>query len=276
MWWRILLSIVVAVVVVAVGVAFIGTIATNRRNQQLVRTLLEEGRDTSGAFDPARLAGLPDPVAAYFRTVLTPGQPLIQSARFEQTGEIDLQGTWRPFTASQHVTTDPPGFVWDASVRMAPLTAARVVDRYSRGSGALNARIFGILTVADGGSSAELDSAELMRYLAEGVWYPTALLPGMGVSWTAVSDDSARATLSHDGSTVSLLFYFNDQSEIVRVEGDRYRLEGDKEESARWIGRFTNYAERGGMRIPLDGEVSWQLPDGEFTYWRGHIDEIEF
>jgi hypothetical protein len=41
-----------------------------------------------------------------------------------------------------------------------------------------------------------------------------------------------------------------------------------------WEGRFWNYEERGGMLVPLDGEVAWLLAEGESPYWRGHIIEI--
>ena len=30
------------------------------------------------------------------------------------------------------------------------------------------------------------------------------------------------------------------------------------------------------MRVPLDGEVTWLLPEGEEPYWRGHITEIVY
>ena len=43
-----------------------------------------------------------------------------------------------------------------------------------------------------------------------------------------------------------------------------------------WRGRFWNYEERGGMRVPLDGEVAWLLPEGEKPYWRGRITEISY
>jgi hypothetical protein len=29
------------------------------------------------------------------------------------------------------------------------------------------------------------------------------------------------------------------------------------------------------MLIPLDGEVAWNLPEGDLCYWRGHLVEIE-
>jgi hypothetical protein len=41
-------------------------------------------------------------------------------------------------------------------------------------------------------------------------------------------------------------------------------------------GRFINYQERNGMLIPLDGEVAWNLPDGDLSYWRGRIEAIEY
>ena len=43
-----------------------------------------------------------------------------------------------------------------------------------------------------------------------------------------------------------------------------------------WQGRFWNYEERGGMRVPLDGEVAWLLPEGPKPYWRGRIAEIDY
>jgi len=46
---------------------------------------------------------------------------------------------------------------------------------------------------------------------------------------------------------------------------------------APWIGRFWDYEVRDGMRIPLSGEVAWQLPDGSLLpYWRGRIMNIAY
>jgi hypothetical protein len=36
-----------------------------------------------------------------------------------------------------------------------------------------------------------------------------------------------------------------------------------------WQGRFWDYAVRGGMRVPLQGEAAWILPQGVKPYWRG-------
>ena len=43
-----------------------------------------------------------------------------------------------------------------------------------------------------------------------------------------------------------------------------------------WRGRFRNYGERGGMLVPMSGEVAWLPSGGEEPYWRGHITEIHY
>jgi hypothetical protein len=45
---------------------------------------------------------------------------------------------------------------------------------------------------------------------------------------------------------------------------------------APWHGRFWAYEVRNGMRIPLEGEVAWQLPAGLFPYCRVRIREIAY
>jgi hypothetical protein len=122
-----------------------------------------------------------------------------------------------------------------------------------------------------------LDQGELLRYLAEAPLYPTALLPGMGVEWTPIDDRSARATLTDRGTTASLVFSFNDRNEVARVRGTRgYLAEDGTYESRIWTGYWHHYEDRGGRRVPTQGEVSWIHPEGEVSYWRGHIFHFEY
>ncbi len=71
---------------------------------------------------------------------------------------------------------------------------AGVHDAYVNGRAVLTARLFGLIKVMESPDSPEL-TGELLRFLAEGPWYPTALLPGPHVSWEPIDDDSARLTL---------------------------------------------------------------------------------
>ncbi len=120
-------------------------------------------------FSAEQLATLPDPVARYFRFALTPGQPLIRRARLKQTGTMrsDARRPWSPFSAVEYFSVRPPGFIWDASMPIAPLVCVHVRDSYFRGEGASEAKIAGLISLGALRGTPEAASASLVRYLAE-------------------------------------------------------------------------------------------------------------
>jgi hypothetical protein len=265
--------------------AVVGAVAVRRRrfDRDVAAAVDELRAGTAAEADPdgedrvytrEDLADLPAPVRRYLDAVLTEGQPRARTARIEQRGEIRLGEAWKQFSGTQHVAVDPPGFVWDATVRFAPMVPVRVVDAYVDGEGSLRAKLLSALTVSAAAPAPEINESELLRYLAESVWVPTALLPGAGVEWEAIDDETARATLDDGDATASLVFHFDDwRVERVHAEA-RYRQEDD--DVAPWTGYFDAYEAFDGVRVPAEGEVEWTLPDGDQPYWRGEIETIEY
>jgi hypothetical protein len=230
--------------------------------------------------DRRELDGLPAPVQRYFRAVLEDGQPIVRSVILEQTGSMNLGQTgeqWRAFTAQQRVTACAPGFVWDARIRFMPGIAVFVHDSYIARVGRLEASVMGVLSLADQQGTGELARGELIRYFAEAAWYPTALLPSQGVQWSAVDEHAADATLVDGPFEVTMRVSFDDAGLIrsSRFEA-RGMAVGKKIVSMPWEGRWSDYARRGGMRVPLSGEAAWCLPQGRKPYWRGAVDSITF
>lgn len=228
-------------------------------------------------FSERELDDVPPPVARYFRAVLTDGQSLVAAVNLKHTGTFNMGETaerWRTFTSTQRVVIRRPGFVWDASIRMLPGLSVHVHDAYVAGEGILHAAVFGLASVVNLRGTRDMAEGELMRFLAEAAWYPTALLPGRGVQWEAMDDRSARATLQDGDVTVALTFHFgaDDLIDAVRAVARGRTVDGVVVPTP-WEGRFWNYAVRDGMRIPLDGEVAWVLPEGTKPYWGGHIVE---
>ena len=205
---------------------------------------------------------------------------MIAAVRFTHAGTFNMDDTapsWRPFTSNQLVTTRPPGFLWDARIQMVPGVRAFVHDAYVGGEGLLHAEALGLVTVAEMRGTPEVAQGELLRYLAESMWYPTVLLPGHGVVWTPIDDTSARATLTDGGTTVSLDFRFGADGLIESTyAAARPRTMGAAVTHMPWSGRGWSYEVRDGMRIPLDAEVAWMQPDGPYPYWRGRITRIEY
>ncbi len=226
--------------------------------------------------------GLPDPVLRYFRWALTDGQPRVLTARIRQEGEFLLRPEeegWTAFSATQFFSADPPGFIWDARMQVAPLVSVRVRDTYAASRGGMVAKVASLVTVMDQTGRSELDEASLQRFLAEAVWTPTALLPSEHLSWTAIDGSTALVTLTDPRSDTSaaLQFRFGEQGEITDIyTPGRYREVGGEFELAAWAGSFWSYEEHEGMMIPMQGEVEWQLTDGSLPYWKGRLLEVEY
>ncbi|NEX64848.1 DUF6920 family protein [Noviherbaspirillum galbum] len=278
---RLLLLSILALMAVMVALKRYGAFRWDQETQDL-RAQLEAARATGKPhrYSPRELDGLPAPVQAYFRTVLKDGQNLISAARVEHHGTFNMgdeREMWKPFSSDQRVILRRPGFDWNARVNMLPGVPVHVHDAYVGGEGILHAALLGLFTVADMRGTKAAAEGELMRFLAEAAWYPTALLPGQGVQWTSVDHHSARATLVDGDIMVSLLFTFNEQGLIDTVSAPaRGRTVGDRIIPTPWQGRFWNYEVRDGMLVPLSGEVSWVPADGIKPYWRGDIRKLEY
>jgi len=205
---------------------------------------------------------------------------MVAAVNLKHTGAFNMSETgekWKPFTSTQRVTVHRPGFDWEARVQIAPGLAVKVHDAYIAGEGILHASLFGLVSLVSLRGTPEVAQGELMRFFAETPWYPTALLPSQGVQWEAVDDTSAKATLKDGEITVTMLFRFDENGliESGRAEA-RGRTVAGKVVPTPWEGRWSNYELRHGMRIPIEGEVAWILPEGPKPYWRGRITNLTY
>lgn len=288
MTWFALSGILAGALALAVAGALVVGAFRWRSSTRLLATRLESARRDGGAwmastsrYHPDELAGLPAPVQRYFRAALTDGQPIISAVTFAMTGMFNQSATaarWKPFTSRQRVITRRPGFLWDARISMLPGLRVHVIDSYIAGTGRLHAAVAGLFGVADMSGEGDVARDEFMRFFAEAPWYPTALLPSQGVRWVAGDDSTASATLSDGATTVSLQFCFDSEGLIASFHAAS-RCRGVNEgvaEFAPWQGRFWSYEIRDGIRIPLEGEVAWQMPAGIFAYCRVRIQDIEY
>ena len=276
---RTFLIVLALVAVLVIGAWLYGAYRWNAGTQELrARLNLARLLVRPQTVNFRELEGLPAPVQRYFRLVLEEGQPMVAGVSVQHSGTFNMGETtdqWKPFTSDQVVVTQRPGFDWDGRVAMMPGVPVRVHDAYVTGEGVLHASLLGLFSVVDMRGTGDVAEGELMRFFAEAAWYPTALLPSQGVRWEAVDGRSAYATLEEGDISITMLFTFDEQGLIETVGTEaRGMAVGGEVIPMPWQGRFWNYEERGGMQVPLDGEVAWLLPEGEKPYWRGHIDEI--
>jgi hypothetical protein len=241
-------------------------------SQAVARLTRASGAGVDGRYSPEEIADLPAPVARYFEFALTPGQPLVRRAQVEQRGDFAMKpGEWRRMRASQTFWASPPGFVWDATISMAPGVNIRVRDGYFGGSAKMKGSIAGLIPIVDQADTPGLAEGSLLRYLAEAPLLPTALLPGAGVQWTAIDDTTARATLSDAGVTVSMNAHFGAAGEITRISALRFRDVNGIGVPTPFEAVWSDYLRVDGMMIPTAGEAMWLLREGPHSFWRARI-----
>jgi hypothetical protein len=270
------------VIVVGTAVAvLIGQARETSKAEQMTATLLQSAsQPVSGTVDVDTFSELPPPVARYFRYALTGGQKRIRTATIQQSGVLRTRTTterWSSFTATQLVVPPAPGFVWKAEVGMPFAAHVRVLDSYIAGVGAGRVSLLSAFAVASDAGAPELNSGALHRYLAEAVWYPTALLPQAGVVWRPMNDHSAMATLTDRATTVSLEFRFNEVGEVTGIYSPgRFRSFDGGYKRVPWEGHFRDYHVQAGRRVPHYGEVGWYDDGALQVVWKGNVIDAQY
>lgn len=218
---------------------------------------------------------LPPPVARYLNHVLPPESRNIRLVRYEQVGTLRVDPTserWMNFSASQVIAPTASAFVWDARVGVMPLIHVRVRDSFVNGVGSGQVALLSAIPIGSASGNMEMNSGSLHRFLAEAVWYPTALLPSASLRWDAIDDSRACATLTQGAVTVSLEFRFNSANEVssIYTPGRWGSFDGGYKQVP-WEGRFGDYAKNGGVRVPTRGEVGWYFGGEWLAVWRGYV-----
>lgn len=263
LWIGLALALALALAHLLLGARFRG---------QVTRSVARLGVDAGGA--PQHRMDLPDIVASYAGRSTPRDGTAPRLVRIRQRGEMRLspKGPWHHFDAVQHLAVDRPGFLWRAHIGwLAPLT---VVDRFVEGEGALAVRLFGSIPLIETGGEA-MAKGQIMRYLAELVWVPDAVLANPELEWREIGDGIVEVSAGSGPARGSVLLYFDRRGTIHTVVAeDRPRIERGQVVPHHWEGWFSDYRVMAGYRIPRRGEVSWLLDSGPFTYWRGEITEF--
>ncbi len=266
--------VVLAVVTVLVAMALWG-----RATERLKRDL-EAGARAPEGLAPPDSAAAPPVVLRYLARSVPAGTAPARMAKFVQEGTFQMgkgETGWRPFRATQHVRAYPPGFLWDATIAMAPMVPVRVRDGYAGGTGMMRGAVASLVVMVEAEPTRELAEGALCRYLAEAAWMPTRLLPGEGLVWRAVDDSTAEATLRDGSVQVAVQFRFDAEGDLTSIFVPDRPVEVDGAYVPRpWVGRFWDHQEVDGYRIPLQGEVAWVVDGVEVPYWRGRMASVTY
>lgn len=268
-----ILGLIIALVALSISVS---KNAFNRKVSLEVHELLEKSKQGAEVVTEEDIKGLPEPVQRYLRYTNNVGRKKIKTVRLKQKGAFRTKegGNWMPFEAEEYFSTEPPAFIWNATMRPLPFLQVKGRDKYVDGKGNMYIKFLPVTQIADA-AGPEMDQGAFMRYLNEMMWFPTAYLSKY-IVWEAIDNNSAKATMSYKGVTVSAVVYFNEKGELINFVADRYMDVGGKFKLEKWSTPIKEYRELNGIRIPAKGEGVWNLDTGDFSYIDLKVTDIEY
>ncbi len=249
------------------------------RHDARMRAVLDAGdAQEPSAFDPARLSGLPEPVARYLRFVFAPGAPLFRVAEIEMAGEFGLGRRdapgYRPMVARQ-ILAAPQGFVWQMRAGMIGGS-----DGLGPGGSWTRFRLFGLVPVARTGFTGDHRRSAFARMVAEALfWAPASLWPGQDCLWEATGPDRLRVTITHEGLSQTVEM-------VLRADGAPLSMVMPRWSNAnparRWQvqpfgANFSDWRAFGGVTLPARVEAGnfYGTPDW-FPFFRAEVTALRF
>lgn len=223
-------------------------------------------------------ATLPEPMRRYLAYAIAEGRAPATFVRLRHSGTFRRSAAeaWFPISGEEYYETSEPAFVWAATMKMNRFVWVRGRDKYMGGHGHMVIRLLSAFPVVDA-SGPEMDRSTLLRYISEMPWFPTAFLTVPGISYLAVDDNTVELRVVHGEIKVSGRFTINAEGAITDFHTeDRFREMDGRMLRTPWHCIFREYREFDGMRIPVTGEVAWQMPEGDLSYGRFRIERMEY
>jgi len=225
------------------------------------------------------IANLPEPLKRYIRYCGFIGKPKVINAEVlwrKSAIKLKPDAEWTALDTLQFNSVPQPMRIAFMHGVMGGIISMDVRDLYSMGRGNMYGRLAKIIKLFDV-KGAEVSVSALITVFAE-----TVLVPGYifaeYLKWETIDNNSVKATISHEGLSAAGIFHFNEKGEFLRFETeDRYyqTTEGDFKK-VKWSASASDYVEKNGMKFPEKISACWNLPEGDYVYWEGIIEEIKF
>lgn len=263
-------------VLLGLAIMLTGTVSGQRFKREVADMFAGVNDTAPEVVTEADLERLPEPMQRYLRYTGVVGMERIRAVRLRQRGSMRIKvgGPWLALKAVQYYTTDPPAFLWRGSVKPIPLLWVTARDRYRGGRGNMAIRLLGLFKIADA-RTPELDQGELVRFLSEGIWFPTVYLEDY-IQWEAIDSVSARATMSYGEVSASAVLHIDELGQLTNFVAERYWEKDGEYRLETWSTPIGEYGELNGLMLPVSGDAVWHLESGDFPYIQVEITDIEY
>ena len=187
--------------------------------------------------------------------------------------KMSLTKDWGKLHTTQFNSVKPIARVAYMKFLTMPVAAR---DLYRDGYGEINGKLLNLIKVAFD-NSKEVAQSALITTFCEFMLIPGYLLLD-NVKWEQIDNYSVRGVLTDNEIEVSGIFYFNKEGLFTHFETyDRYFTTGKNSyKKVKFSIIVDSYKKQDNLRISEKVKVMWHLPEGDFEYYKGIVDKIEF
>ncbi len=265
------------ILLLVIAIPAIGNLQFQKRAKKETIQLLSGMSNSGSQKTPENeFQHLPAVVQKWIQTSGSSAVPEIKMVYLKQQGKMRTKpnGRWMHFSAEQYFNIEDPGFIWTTKVNAVPLLYLDGRDLLKNGEGHMLIKFLSLFPVVNEGGNEQINTGSMLRFLGEICWFPSAAKNDY-LQWKSTGENSARANFIWKGKKVSGEFHFNDSGELVFFEAMRYRSSKNLKKDLWRIDVLEN-AEVNGVKIPTRCEVTWKLPEGDFSWLRLEITALVY
>lgn len=273
----VLLVLVVIIIILAVSVYKSYDLKRTYR-QEVAKELAKQAVNSSEILTQEDIRHLPDAVQRYIIYTGALGKEKVSNMRIVTGGEFktDRDREWAPIKTYQYNFFKEPARIYYLEMKMFGIPV-RGLHSYSDAAATMLIKLAGLFTVAEGKGQV-MNKAETVTVFNDMCLMAPASLIDERIQWEEIDKNIVKGTFTNKENTISAKVTFNDQGQLVNfVSNDRfYSPTGSTYEKTAWSTPISEYKEFNGMKLPSYGEAIWHFPEGDYTYAKLRIEEVEY
>jgi len=245
-----------------------------RETEHLLASNVRMDDDTISDGD---ISKLPAPVKNWLTQSGVLNRPRISVAKLTQIAELQMQPTqksWLTAEATQYTTIDRPAFIWTVDVAMNNALHFLGRDKLENGKAQMLIKANSLFNLVNE-KGEKLNEAAMQRYLGEMVWAPSLALSPF-ITWEAVNDTTAKATIIYRGTKGTGVFTFNASGDVIKFSAMRFKGNDAEAKRYEWTIQVLEYSVFDGVRVPSRVTSTWKLDDGDWTWLKLMVTDIKY
>jgi uncharacterized membrane protein YqjE len=266
------------IILLVVVVAFADWSFNRDVKNEIAEMLAQNLIDKKEILTEEKIINLPSIIQKWLKNSGAVGKEMIHTVRLKQKGQMKMkpeQEKWYEANADQYFTVDNPAFIWKVKVDMIPLVFFTGRDKFSDGKGNMLIKVLSLFNVVNASDNEKINQGTLQRYLGETIWFPTAVVSPY-IKWEEIDSLSAKATMTYRGTSGSAVFTFNENGDFVKFSAMRYMGSEANSPLREWVITLNEYKVYSGIKIPVKGEATWKLDEGDFTWYKFEVYDTEY